>query len=141
MDTRFWGPDGWKLLHSITENYPTAPDKKDKDLYRKFFLSLPYVLPCIYCRKSLTDYMKELPLKGNLESRNKLCLWLYRIHNKVNGKLRKQGFNKNKNPPYRKIRDYYKNYLSTLNKIIVLMLLGGNFYIVLYLIILFINPN
>ena len=54
MDTRFWGPDGWKLLHSITENYPTVPDKKNKDLYRKFFLSLPYVLPCVYCRKSLT---------------------------------------------------------------------------------------
>ena len=60
--------------------------------------------------------MKELPLKGNLESRNKLCLWLYRIHNKVNHKLKKQGFNKNKNPPYRKIRGYYKNYLYTLNK-------------------------
>ena len=21
MDTRFWGPDGWKLLHSICVNY------------------------------------------------------------------------------------------------------------------------
>ena len=21
MDTRFWGPSGWKLLHSITFNY------------------------------------------------------------------------------------------------------------------------
>lgn len=115
MDTRFWGPDGWKLLHSITENYPTNPDNKDKNLYRKFFLSLPFVLPCIYCRNSLTKYMKELPLKGNLESKNKLCLWLYRIHNKVNAKLRNQGLNKKPNPPYRSVRNQYNNYLNTLN--------------------------
>jgi hypothetical protein len=116
MDTLFWGPDGWKLLHSITENYPNKPTNKDKELYKKFFLSLPYVLPCIYCRNSLADYMKELPLRGNLESRNKLCLWLYRIHNRVNGKLRTQGINRKPNPPYREVRDYYKNYLDTLNK-------------------------
>ena len=115
MDTRFWGPDGWKLLHSITENYPTNPDNKDKNLYRKFFLSLPYVLPCIYCRNSLAKYMEELPIKGHLDSKNKLCFWLYRIHNKVNGKLKKQGLNNKRNPPYREIRDYYKNYLDTLN--------------------------
>lgn len=114
MDTRFWGPDGWKLLHSITENYPDKPNKKDKDLYRKFFTSLPYVLPCVYCRKSLREYMKELGLRRNLESRNKLCLWLYRIHNKVNRKLKNQGLNKKPNPSYADVRAHYKKYLQTI---------------------------
>ena len=116
MDTRFWGPDGWKLLHTITENYPNKPDKKQRELYKKFFLSLPFILPCIYCRNSLSGYMKELPLIDNLSSKNKLCLWLYRIHNKVNNKLKNQGLNKKKNPEYKDIRSFYKNYLYTINK-------------------------
>lgn len=119
MDTRFWGPDGWKLLHSITENYPDKPLNKEKELYKTFFLSLPYVLPCVYCRRSLHQYMKELPLvsenNDNLKSKNKLCLWLYRIHNKVNKKLRMQNLNNKKDPPYKEIRLFYRNYLKTIN--------------------------
>lgn len=115
MDTRFWGPDGWKLLHTITENYPDNPNKKDKELYGHFFSSLPYVLPCIYCRSSLFEYMKVLPIKKSLGSKNKLCLWLYRIHNKVNRKLTLQKLNSKKNPPYSVIRAYYKKYLSSIN--------------------------
>lgn len=116
MDTRFWGPDGWKLLHTITENYPDKPNKKEQELYKKFFLSLPFVLPCIYCRNSLAEYMKELPLIDNLSSKNKLCLWLYRIHNKVNRKLKNQGLNKKQNPKYKDVRAFYKNYMYTINK-------------------------
>ena len=56
MDTRFWGPSGWQLLHSITNKYPNNPDKLEKDAYEIFFKSLPFILPCIYCRNSLTEY-------------------------------------------------------------------------------------
>ena len=51
MDTRFWGPDGWLLLHSIAQNYPSNPTKEDKYTYKHFFNSLKHVLPCIYCRR------------------------------------------------------------------------------------------
>ena len=37
MDTKFWGPDGWKLLHSICEKYPENPKLRDKEIYSEFF--------------------------------------------------------------------------------------------------------
>ena len=87
MDTRFWGPDGWKLLHSIVENYPDYPSINEKKIYSIFFNSIKHVLPCIYCRRSLNDYMNELPIEKYINSKINLCYWLYLIHNKVNDKL------------------------------------------------------
>ena len=37
MDTRFWGPSGWKLLHGITSQYPIQPTEIDKAAYNIFF--------------------------------------------------------------------------------------------------------
>ena len=39
MDTRFWGPDGWKLLHSIVEGYPSRPTPENKATYKNFFIN------------------------------------------------------------------------------------------------------
>lgn len=115
MDTRFWGPDGWKLLHSIVENYPDYPSINEKKIYSIFFNSIKHVLPCIYCRRSLNDYMNELPIEKYINSKINLCYWLYLIHNKVNDKLKKQGLNNNPNPEFKQIKDRYKNYLIEVN--------------------------
>ena len=37
MDTEFWGPAGWKLLHSITYKYPNYPSQKIKYIYKRLF--------------------------------------------------------------------------------------------------------
>ena len=29
MDTRYWGPDGWKLFHTIAMKYPLNPYEDD----------------------------------------------------------------------------------------------------------------
>ena len=79
MDTRYWGPSGWRLLHLIS----FAPRTKSTC---EFFEMLPYVLPCKYCRKSLSEYMLKDPINCNKD----LPRWLYRIHNDVNHKLRSQ---------------------------------------------------
>ena len=102
MDTRFWGPSGWKILHIITYGYPTNPTVEDKQHYGLFFNSLKYILPCKYCRNSLTKFYKQIPIEENLESRDTLTLWIYNIHNKVNNKLRKQGLIKTPNPKKKK---------------------------------------
>ena len=115
MDTRFWGPDGWKLLHSITANYPNKPTKNEKDNYYLFFNSLQYVLPCIYCRRSLTQYMNEIPIKNYLDNKYNLVKWLYLIHNKVNNKLRMQNLNTEKDPLFHKVEKKYQNYLIEIN--------------------------
>ena len=98
MDTRFWGPDGWKLLHTITLYYPINPTYDDIQTHRTFFYLVGDILPCKYCRISYKKYIKELPPDKFLDNRDNIFQWLYKIHNKVNGKLRKQGHLKEDDP-------------------------------------------
>jgi hypothetical protein len=96
MNTKSWGPSGWTFLHTITFNYPEKIDlsnESDRELqyyYKQLFLNFQYTLPCIYCRQSYTAFLKEDPIETHLGSRKDLTYWFYRIHNKVNAKLRKQ---------------------------------------------------
>jgi hypothetical protein len=87
MDTKFWGPSGWKLLHTLTLTYQPS----NKVAMAKFLETLPYTLPCKFCRSSLTDYYRAEPFEPALKSRNSLAKWLLNIHNMVNDKLRDQG--------------------------------------------------
>ena len=112
MDTRFWGPDGWKLLHSIAYKFPKNPNQKTKKIYSKFFNSLQHVLPCIYCRNSFAKYIKELPVENYLKNKTTFFKWMYDMHNKVNNKLKNQGLNKKTNPKLSEIKKFYKDYVN-----------------------------
>jgi len=101
MDTRFWGPSGWRLLHLIA----TAPPRRQT---RAFFQLLPYILPCKYCRASLTDYYAVDPVPSTGTPHKDFAAWLYRIHNRVNGKLRDQNLLKTPNPQWPAIRAEYE---------------------------------
>lgn len=109
MDTKFWGPDGWKFLHSCVQLY--TPEKKSA--YIKFFNSIKNVLPCIYCRMSFSEYITDLPIENYIDN---LPKWLYLIHNKVNDKLRKQGYVHEDDPTYEEIYERYKKYTFEINK-------------------------
>jgi len=108
MDTRFWGPSGWKLLHLIV-----ASPMEDRSKTVKWFCLLPFVLPCKYCRASLHEYYRSQPpteaLFANPETAGK---WLYDIHNRVNEKLRNQGLLTKRNPSWISVRKIY----STMSK-------------------------
>jgi hypothetical protein len=52
--------------------------------------------------------MEEDPLKPALESRVSLSRWLWRIHNKVNDKLCKQGLLSEPNPPFDTVKKVYQ---------------------------------
>ena len=103
MDTRFWGPSGWRLLHLITFTY----EPKQKAAVQEFFSTLPFVLPCKFCRASLSEYYEKEPLAPALASRATLSRWLWKIHNLVNGKLRGQGLLKAPNPPFAHVQKIY----------------------------------
>ncbi len=69
---------------------------------KEWLETLPYVLPCKFCRASLADYYKdEAPKMDDLPR------WLYRIHNRVNAKLRGQGQQLPKDPTFREVREHY----------------------------------
>lgn len=78
MDTRFWGPSGWELLHRISFQRPILHDTEGV-LYTAMM-----ILPCKYCRESVYHFIKEIPYTNNPSK------WLYDIHNRVNDKLRIQ---------------------------------------------------
>lgn len=101
MDTRFWGPSGWRLLHLVaaarrTESIP-------------LFEVLPYVLPCKFCRASLTDYYLADPIPSKAED---LPEWLYRVHNQVNQKLRDQKLPTAPDPSWESIKQLYDNWVA-----------------------------
>ena len=102
MDTRFWGPSGWRLLHLIVA---TPLNIRDQDKITEFFKLVPYVLPCKFCRYSLACYYEVNPVPDNNKEH-----WLYNIHNDVNEKLRSQGLLKEPNPTYSEIHNRYKKW-------------------------------
>lgn len=107
MNTTFWGPSGWKFLHSITALYPEKPTLSDKIIMRDFMQVLCDVLPCKYCRASFTKYSQSLEITPFLESNIKVQEWLYKMHNKVNSKLRRQGFCTLENPSFEQVQKKY----------------------------------
>jgi hypothetical protein len=114
MDTRFWGPSGWKLLHHIAFSY--TPTLEHRIQYAVFLDTLPYILPCKFCRASLTDYYREHPYAmGDLGLHPTLDLgkWMVTIHNCVNDKLRKQGLHPAPNPTYPQVKRQYESHLRT----------------------------
>ena len=110
MDTRFWGPSGWKLLHLITFHY-----NPKNNTYSQFFETIPYILPCHFCRASLTDYYKKYPFDPSDVKK-----WMYNIHNCVNNKLRKQGLNPNPNPKYNDVKKVYEEWTDWTNQMSVM---------------------
>ena len=106
MDTRFWGPSGWRLLHLIS----FQAKHMNKSKIDMFFKNLPYVLPCKFCRASLAEYYESDPVPSNANDYPK---WLYRIHNKVNDKLRNQKLLDIENPKWHDIEKRYTKWLET----------------------------
>ena len=109
MDTRFWGPSGWRLLHLMTFAYQP---EHDKDAMREFLFALPFVLPCKFCRSSLAQYYEEMPFENALGSSAALSRWMWKIHGKVNQKLRGQGQSIPPDPSYATVRKVYLERLS-----------------------------
>lgn len=106
MDTKYWGPSGWRLLHLITFTY--EPDTPSAKAVANLFRSLPFVLPCKFCRASLHQYMEDEPLEPALKSKDALSKWLFKIHNLVNGKLRGQRLLREKDPPFESVKRVYE---------------------------------
>ncbi len=116
--TNVWGPPGWVFLHAVTFGYPMNPKEFDREhnlpegtteeRYRVFFEHAGYVFPCRYCRESYQDFIQEIPIES--ESREKLVVWLYKIHERVNKKLNK------KNEPIESVIHRYESLRATCTK-------------------------
>lgn len=84
------GRAGWTLLHTTAAYFPEKPSEDDKKHYFNFFAAIPYVYPCKHCAHDFEKYLNKSP--PEIESREKLCVWVCKMHNKVNQKLGKKVF-------------------------------------------------
>lgn len=122
MNTNKWGPAGWNQLgpssyrfDHILNKLPDRHANTLKLIYKLHLSNTEHQLPCKYCRESYVLYIKELPMDSFI-SKGALNNWTFKIHNKVNDKLRKQGYNNKENPSLErasseiasKLDDYYK---------------------------------
>ena len=90
MITKIWGPAAWVYLHCVSFTYPNNPTFEEKKYFKEFYESIQHTLPCSYCRKSYSMFIKTEPTILNddaLQNKYTLTKWLYDIHNRVNQKL------------------------------------------------------
>jgi len=89
--TKIWGPHFWETLHCVSAGYPLEPTDEDKICYKDFYIAVGNVLPCRFCRESYKEFItkeKDTELSDDVfESRDKLMLWVYKLHERVNLKL------------------------------------------------------
>lgn len=118
MDTRFWGPSGWKLLHLITFTYEYTTEHAIQ--FARFFETIPFILPCKFCRASLTEYYEQHPYTIQNSTKSHvmnptldLKKWMFRIHNCVNNKLRTQGLYHQANPTYSQVHAVYTSLVKS----------------------------
>lgn len=97
MSTKHWGPSAWNFLFiSIMGRYPTRIDLQNQEhvtiqnAFKIMLTNLQSVMPCIFCRESFKEFLKELPIEPFLIGRIELMYWLYQMKDKVNKKLLKQ---------------------------------------------------
>ncbi len=108
--TSCWGPIGWAFIHSIVMGYPAKnPSLENKSQYKTFFENMGNILPCYWCRKNYEKNLKTLPIDSYLDSRKKLALWAYKIHNMVNDEL---GVPQNKRPTFDYVYNLYEGMRS-----------------------------
>jgi hypothetical protein len=106
MQTKKWGPPGWDFLQSVAFKYPLTPTYIEQQDYCAFFHCLGKQLPCKYCRESWCLFELELPIEPYI-STNRLPIWIYLMHNKVNNKLRMQGNSVPPDPTFEDVSDKY----------------------------------
>jgi hypothetical protein len=94
-------------MHLVAAAY--TPDQREH--INVWLSTLPYILPCKFCRASLISYYEELP--ADYTSSKTLSKWLWRVHGKVNDKLRGQGQQIPRDPPFAAVYNKYKKELTT----------------------------
>jgi len=80
--SEIWMPHAMVFMHCIINTYPdSAPSPVQQYHYRRFFILLENVLPCVRCRRYYHDFMETRPLTSNvLQSREGMRQWIHRLY-------------------------------------------------------------
>lgn len=90
MDPSIWGTKLWNIIFDICwmlERRGARLPQTSKDAVNGFFDSMTYLLPCIHCRKSYSEYLDDLKMPPH---KTGALRWCYDLKNLVNKKLNKK---------------------------------------------------
>lgn len=102
-------------MFAIAMNYPEKIDQKNKKhlnimrRYKRFYGSIPFILPCIYCRCSTVHVISKVA-RLNFDGRVALMMSIYLWKSIVNEKLNAQDNKNRKNPPFEKVLAKYEGF-------------------------------
>lgn len=77
-----WGPDFWKVIHTIAFSFSDYPTPEEQNAAYNFFTSFQFLLPCSVCKKHCQDKLKTMP--PDCRNRDTLSRWSVDFHNEVN---------------------------------------------------------
>eukprot|EP00892_Ulva_mutabilis_P000060 jgi/Ulvmu1/10054/UM006_0001.1 len=81
----------WTFLHTLAAQYPDQPNGRQKKDTKTLISCMSRMYPCAQCAQHFEAYVKRNPpdvsCKGDLEQ------WVCTLHNDINGRLGKPGFN------------------------------------------------
>lgn len=89
MNTDYWGPAAWKVLHTIPWFYSEELTPQEQEEVVGFHHALGNVLPCVFCRDSVRKFMQAYPPSDYVSKRVQLAQYESLLHNLVNVKLGK----------------------------------------------------
>jgi hypothetical protein len=101
MNKDVWGPDVWKIIHTVTINLPVSPTLEDQKIVNNFIYSIGELIPCEECKKHFKSSIENFP--PNTNSRELFFKWGVDIHNKVNERIGKKIIN------YAEAKKIYEN--------------------------------
>jgi mitochondrial FAD-linked sulfhydryl oxidase len=94
FDKQTWGPKLWEVMHTFSFAYPISPSNTQKQSAINFFSSIGHLIPCSHCSQHCLDYTKQNP--PQVQTKQSLVNWVYNFHNKVNQRLGKATYSKEK---------------------------------------------
>jgi glycosyltransferase involved in cell wall biosynthesis len=59
LNPKIWGPHAWFFLDSIILSLPNKLNNEQKIIYKNFFTSLQYILPCELCREHYKENLNH----------------------------------------------------------------------------------
>ena len=95
MPTSSWGPSTWELFHTLVSKI--KEEEKDNSKFIKGLLfeiqNLCANLPCPYCSKHSMEYFKKNSKEmNNVNTKEKIIIFMFNFHNNVNKSLNKKEF-------------------------------------------------
>ena len=107
MQTAIWGPIFWAAIHTVSFNYPVAPNLEQRQAASEWLRAIGKVLPCRKCRDNFNEtYRLASHGATDYDSRDSFSRLCYRLHEQINLRLGKM----EQQPSYEQVRDMYEGF-------------------------------